>query len=359
MKNSSGFAFILCVSLFLVHTGCSNSEPPPSSESATNSPPPLPSSTDTQKPTSSVSLENNLAIVLNTGITMDDARNALRRMTGPPIAKTAVMLAAGRVLAVIEAERSGMPRAENENNLDYVDRFLALTFSERTSCASISEEEIAERFRIMRRRYDHPDIFKAINLQFICCPSSRAPCVNDKMASLCFKEERKRAEEIFSELLMLRTHSEAFAQRAKSLAESHEQIGAADLKFAYDYDFDRHDQPGPWAILDPAILSAVRKAAVGDVIGPIQSEYGFHILYIQKHDLKTKRTLDEPDVHKEVRNTYCQERLKSTREQYLLDLTRSVKVQINPIELAKFKKEVESKRKKRKQPPKRSLRKTP
>ena len=93
--------------------------------------------------------------------------------------------------------------------------------------------------------------------------------------------------------------------------------------------------------------------------GPIQSEYGYHVLYIEKHTPKTKRSLADPEVRKEVQTTYCNERLERIRQKYLLDLTKSVKVKINHSELAKFKKEVESKREKTRQSPKRSRRKSP
>lgn len=261
--------------------------------------------------------------VVGKPITEDAVREALRRARPGTEVRQAALLAAGRRIAADEAVRAGVAPKAAETADDHVDRFLAATFSATTSCHEIDDAAIAEAWRKQRRRFVHPDVFKVVDVQLVCCPKGRAPC-RDEEAAGCFERGAAAMEQARRALGAAKTADELRAA-AVSVVASVPGVGVHDYTFAYDYARPHADQGGSWVVMDPAIVGVVRGAQSGTLTEPVRSEYGYHILWVDEHRLPSNRGPDDPSARAEIFDALCKGILERARENYLLDLARNTR----------------------------------
>lgn len=306
----------------LLAAGCRREAPPPL--------PAPPEAPRVEAPTAPPAVEEAgepgptaIGEVVGMAITEADVREALRRAPPGTDVRQGALLAAGRRVAAGEATRADVKRQDGEATDDHVDRFLAATFSPTTSCHEIDDAAIAETWRRQRRRFVHPDVFKVVDVQLVCCPKDRAPC-RDEAAAACF-ERGAGAIEQARRAVATATTAEELRGAAESAAASVPGLGAHAYTFAYDYTKPHGEQGGTWVVMDPAIVEVVRDAKAGTLTEPVRSAYGYHILWIEEHRPKADRGLDDPGARKEIFDELCEGILKRARETYLLDLARNTR----------------------------------
>jgi len=79
-------------------------------------------------------------------------------------------------------------------------------------------------------------------------------------------------------------------------------------------------------ILDPAFEKAAFAAEVGEVVGPVRTRYGYHIIQITRsRELEPK---DEEVLRREVRNRLRQEGLERAMKRWILELRRKAFVDV-------------------------------
>ena len=265
--------------------------------------------------------------VLGQPLTERDVREALRRARKGTGNRTAALLAAGRKIAAGEATRAGIPLAPGERTDDHVDRFLAATFSPTTSCHDIDDAAIAETWKRLRKRFVHPDVFRVIDLQVICCPKEQAPC-RDAEAARCFEGGAARIEDARAAVATARTEA-ALRAAADAAAVNVPGLIVHGYSFAYDYGRPHHDQGGSWVVMDPAIVDVVRGAEAGTLTEPVRTPYGYHLLWVADHRPPDHRGPDDPTARKEIFDELCEGILVRAREGYLLDLAKNVRPEVD------------------------------
>ena len=230
----------------------------------------------------------------------------------------------GVMLATEEARRAGVESQPNQNAWDHVKRFLDRAYNPATTCRNLGEEALGAAWKIHRRAYVHPDMFDVVDVQMICCPRGKAPCVNDPEVDACMQEGVLESERVFAALASRSESREMLLSAAASLQKANPRIGVVEYTFAYDFDFAHHEQPGKWVVMDPALISAVRGARDGEVIAPTRSAYGHHVLYLVRHRKKSVGSPEDPAIKESLRSRACDALVERTRWRYLDDLTAHV-----------------------------------
>lgn len=79
-------------------------------------------------------------------------------------------------------------------------------------------------------------------------------------------------------------------------------------------------------MLDPAFEKAAFSADVGEVVGPVRTRYGYHVIQVTRsRELEPK---DEEELRKEVRNRLRQEAMERAMKRWILDLRRKAFVDV-------------------------------
>lgn len=240
-----------------------------------------------------------------------------------------IRVALGYKIASNEAQMREIVRLSDESWTDYVDRFLRLAFNPESSCRNIAVQDMVRHLAGQKRRYQHPDIFHVVDAQTVCCPKEKAPCVGDADADTCFANAVPVMERAFVRAKSLTTDRASFERAVTPESAETGQITVIDYRFAYDYEQPHHAQPGNWVVMDPAIVQGVRRAQSGDVLPPIRSEYGIHLLYVLEHRLKSTGDLADPAVSRRVRDDLCVDVVAKARARYIQDLTDGYPLELN------------------------------
>ena len=98
------------------------------------------------------------------------------------------------------------------------------------------------------------------------------------------------------------------------------EVGVRTYRFAYDYSKPKTEQEGSWVVLDPVILNAVKTRSKGDLIGPVQTAYGVHLLHILEHKPPTNRLFESEDVQTALRKDLCEQFQNRMKERLLEDI---------------------------------------
>jgi hypothetical protein len=273
-------------------------------------------------------IDRPVARVFGRPVSGRDALAARQRAPEGTTLAEAAVLAAGRLLAADEAERVRFPRKEGEGREEYVDRFLAATFSPETSCLGVDEQDVASTAKRLTKRFDHPDVYKVLDLQIVCCPKDEAPCLDDALAAACFVESASAIEQARAAVAPAKTEAEV-RRAAETAARSIPRLAIVPYTFAYDHDRPHADQGGPWAVMDPAIVQVVRGLEAGALSEPVRSAYGYHVLYVRDHQSPDRRGPDDPSVRKEVFDLLCEGILKRARVRYVVDLASSAGTEVS------------------------------
>jgi len=235
-----------------------------------------------------------------------------------------VRLGVGAVLAADEARRVGVVQEPGESAWEHVKRFLARIYNPATTCRNLSDEDVGASWKLHRRSFVHPDIFEVVDVQLICCPKGRAPCVDDPEVDACFHRGIAESERVFASLVSASQSKESFLAAAEVLVLELPGLGVVEYTFAYDFDFAPHEQPGKWVVLDPRMIAAVKGAKDGDLLAPVKSAYGYHILRVLRRQTKSMGSPDDPEVRSKLRGRVCDTLVDRTRWRYLEDLTTHV-----------------------------------
>lgn len=228
---------------------------------------------------------------------------------------------AGRWLAVSEAKQLGVPRDEGDSDDAVVDRMLTGLFNAGTACKAIKDSDIQTEYAANRRKFVYPDVFEVADLIFGCCPKESAPC-HDEAALACFERGDERMIEVFAELALL-PGLDARVGRSTELAETDESLELNTYRFGYDYDSPHGGQPGRWLVLEKSITDAVRDRTAGEIVGPLRSKYGVHVMTLVEHKPKSNRSWDHPEVREQLTKSICDRLVRRTQLNYLTQLAVS------------------------------------
>jgi parvulin-like peptidyl-prolyl isomerase len=196
----------------------------------------------------------------------------------------------------------------------------------------VDAADLAREYRENLRAFVHPDVIHVLDAQIVCCPKERAPCVNDPENERCLEAAHADAAKAFAAIAAAADDERARADAQAALAGA---FGAAvtDYKLAYDYDRPADQQGGKWVIIDRAIVEALRNAQVGQSVGPVKSEFGYHSLRVLSRKPKRQAELEDPSTQAELRERVCRRLVAAARVRYLGKLVDEVAPQWEPRDM--------------------------
>lgn len=276
-----------------------------------------------------------IAESLGITITLQDVLDVWERNPGVEEPSELIRKTLGYKLAYSEAKSRSINENPNESWVDYVERFLTLAFHPDSTCRNIEQLELVRHLESRRRRYQHPDIFHVVDAQYICCPKDKAPCVGDPNTETCFAEALPTMERAFVRAKLQTRDRASFEASVKPPSGQSEPIKITAYRFAYDFDQPHYSQQGNWVVMDPAIVKAVQQAQTRDVLPPVRTEYGIHLLYLLERKSKSTGDLSDPTVAERVRDDLCAEMVLRAHNRYVQDLVQGypLNLQTEAVEL--------------------------
>ena len=243
-------------------------------------------------------------------ISDSDFQDALR--FAPENVEEALRTAAGLALLGKEAERL---QASQSGSWMTGLQFLEASVAPSQVCRNIPERQLREHYQRDKKTYVHPDVFHVEDAQIVCCTTPQKGCGEPLALEGCL-ENGSRV------LHSLRTQLETTPNSKTSLRDAiaPKEVGVRTYRFAYDYGKEREEQGGTWLVLEPAILEGVRSRKAGEMVGPIRTAYGIHLLRILEHKAPSNRLFEEPEVQKSLHEKVCKQTKEQMRRQFLTDI---------------------------------------
>ncbi len=292
----------------LLLAGCPSSPDSPSPPSL-DTPNPVPTSSTKASPIGSIG---------PLSITEADLSFTLQKPTAnlaEAWQQTAALVVAGE-----EGVRAGL-KADKDQSMaalgqDYVDQLLR----PQKLCAQFKEEELAKLYAAGKKRFVHPDVFHVLDGQAICCAKDQAPCPSVPEREACLQAGKAVIQEAHA--LGQGKDGTEIQKLWSNLKDQKANFGIIDYRLAFDFEKPPEEQGGNWVIMDPAIRKALKGRKAGEMTDPIETQYGWHALFILEHKAPAAGTLETPEVRKELEGILCDRRTQAMRMRILSDLTK-------------------------------------
>lgn len=152
--------------------------------------------------------------------------------------------------------------------------------------------------------YDHKDLFFVADAQLICCSGAPNLCRGDPQVQICMQDFEPESWQIYEDLKERRiTDVESFKERVEELKTEHPQLGAQEFSFQYDFKLTWDQQRG-YPRVDEAVALRAEKAPLKQVMPPVRSNHGWHILFIKDFQPETHRQFEEPEVQADLQERF-------------------------------------------------------
>lgn len=152
----------------------------------------------------------------------------------------------------------------------------------------------------IRGRFVHLDLYSIQDYQWICCDGNPRTCAAPEVQQ-CF-QEGEPAMKALHDLIM---KDPPDFQDMPFLVERYQSAAPRLSHQAYDFAYDANQKVQKGAILfADAVVNKVVSAPVGRYLSPVRSTFGWHILYVTSHLPQSTRTLDDPEVRREIATTF-------------------------------------------------------
>jgi len=185
-----------------------------------------------------------------------------------------------------------------------VQRALQSRLEEKLTTKNIPEHYLEEAYQRTKRRYDHYDVFFFRDMLLICCTVGSDYCLShqDEYED-CFTENAARAQSVYD--LMVEENPKTADQFEKLFSNAQGRVGTV-LRFqTYSFYFDvsrSYDKNVNVKRFTRPITDAALKMKPGEFYAPIRDEYGWHVVFLEKHIPETSKTLSDPEVRTEISN---------------------------------------------------------
>jgi hypothetical protein len=232
--------------------------------------------------------------------------------------------AAGLVLLSKEAMHQKFPKKADEGAAAYAHRYLNAVLSPKAICSTFPQKELETLYQIRKKRFIHPDVFHVVDAQYICCPREKVPCANTPALEECLNSGKKKAQSLY---LNWKTQVPLDPEEAwKDSSKEEKSLGVTRYKFAYDYSTLAAEQKGKWLIIDPKILEAVRGLKSGAMTPPVQSAFGWHVLFVAEYSPPSNEPLASKSTQEALRKELCSKRQKKMERLVIPDLLEHRKI---------------------------------
>lgn len=184
-------------------------------------------------------------------------------------------------------------------------QFLQKYFVEDYPPSAITMQDLQPLYNlnIVKAKYDHKDIYRVYDMQWICCLHP------DCQAEQCYKQGKVLMQDVYDRIRKEKFTKDEIVDIVRSMRSIAPKL--AMQKYAFVYDWEKHLQKGR-TIFDDNVVNAVIKLKPGTFSTPTRSGYGWHILYLWKHEPEQHLGLWAPYVQNDLRHFFY-EKFQSNR----------------------------------------------
>ncbi len=171
------------------------------------------------------------------------------------------------------------------------------------SAISIDDLQPLYNLPFIRAKYDHKDIYRVYDMQWLCCMHPN--CNNEQ----CYKDGKDLMEQVYDRIREEKITKQEIPDIVLSMRKIAPRLSLQ--KYAFVYDWEKHFQRGI-RIMDDHVVNAAIKLKVGQFSKPVRSSFGWHILYLWKHEPEEHLGLWAPYVRKDMQHFFYK-RFQSNR----------------------------------------------
>ena len=210
---------------------------------------------------------------------------------------------------------------------------------------SHSHEEIDPcavfRHPYVRKQYVHPPVYWAAQLMVQCCDPMTSACDGPEEVA-CFASAAEVMHKVFEELKPLFAKYAGGDPDAASAALQHfadqnraryPDVGFQEFKFFYDKNQTEEEQRGKYTLIHRAVALALIDAPMVELVAPVQSSYGWHVMIKMRHKPGINKSCTDPDVSAEIRENAYPAFLSSAFRRLSKQLTDKYQVRLSPERL--------------------------
>jgi len=191
----------------------------------------------------------------------------------------------------------------SDNSLgDEFRRVLAISFLQKhfvedypPSAISMQDLEPLYNLNIIKAKYDHKDIYRVYDMQWLCCSTPNCE------AEQCYKDGKELMWDVYKRIHEEKVTKDEFKDIVRSMRSIAPKLSMQ--KYDFTYDWDKHFQKGR-SVLDDSVVDAVVRLTPGTFSEPTRSVFGWHILYLWKHEPEQHLGLWAPSVQNDIRSFF-------------------------------------------------------
>jgi len=132
--------------------------------------------------------------------------------------------------------------------------------------------------------FDHYDTYFVLDLQMICCFESLPVCANSPAVQACMRDTEPKIWDAFERLSGAKHEDEAevVAAMVRVRNEHYPDLHSQHYSFQYNFAVPHERQHG-YSLMNRNIALAAKETAVHSLSRPVQSNHGWHILWIKDY----------------------------------------------------------------------------
>lgn len=225
-------------------------------------------------------------------------------------------------LVAQDAIRNGAVPNAGTYERSLVAHFTEFVIRDTYDPAKVPIDQIEELYRLQPiwARFNHYDIYSIQDFQYICCDGSPAGCSNWDVVA-CFEEAKVAMEAVYDAVLRDKPEPEDLSIVVERYVQSTPRLTYQEYDFSYDA--ERKIQKGR-TLFDSRLVDRIVETGKGGWGKPVQSNFGWHVSYVNDHIAAEWRTLNDPGVQVEIA-THFATRLQQNR--FMDFLARRIPVQ--------------------------------
>ncbi len=252
----------------------------------------------------------------------------------PKVVVEAMLMAASDALVLRELAGLGHHAKAGETAHAAAERFLAGIWRADDGCPNIEPAALRQAWMASRGRLHHPRRSTIWEGQFVCCTSPDTCVPADAVA--CKRRMhphasglRKRIAQALPAATGLPSGTTVVAMADSPLVQSHGPVveeaiatlaaQVTELRLRR-YTFDHTDEPGfPGAAAratNPEVAGAASAAALGDVLGPVETPWGWSVSVLVAREATRRTSFKAPATQARLRRMVCSERVATERQAY-------------------------------------------
>ncbi|MBR57293.1 MAG: hypothetical protein CMH54_04465 [Myxococcales bacterium] len=186
-----------------------------------------------------------------------------------------------------------------------VQRFLSQNFEENLTVDTVPNEYLEKAFKMknVRIHFVHYDTFYVRDLQLLCCHVNHIVCARQREDNAaCFKDLKGQANRLHKLIKDAnpKTADEFSALVDRAKKEIHPEVQVQEFSFFYDVNETYEVNRNRVNLMTQPINEGVLTMKVNEVSKVFEDQYGYHILFLEKHVPEANGTLEDEDVRKEL-----------------------------------------------------------